>query len=61
MPNRVPYGLEVLLPGLSDRLAYNLGLIKTEGSFEQARREARVNAKAYAFRDDPEFSKKIRR
>ncbi|MFO0869842.1 MAG: DUF4105 domain-containing protein [Pirellulales bacterium] len=26
-PNRVPYGREILLPGLSGQLAYNLGLL----------------------------------
>jgi len=60
-PDTIPYDYRVLLPGLSDRLAFDLGLLERNGSFEQARVNARVNQKAFAFRDDPEFSKKIRR
>jgi len=60
-PGRVPYGMEILLPGLSDRLAYDLGLIETHGTFEETRRRARINYQAYAFRDAPDYSQKIRR
>lgn len=58
--DRVPYNYRVLLPGYSDRLAYDLGLLDTQLSFEQARERARVNYQAYLYRDDPEFSQKIR-
>jgi hypothetical protein len=60
-PNRVPYGLGVLLPGYSDRLAYDLGLIESYGTFEETRRRAHINAIATLHRDDPDFSAKIRR
>ncbi len=56
----VPYNVEVLLPGYSDRLAYELGLIETNGDFAQTRAEARVNPAAYMYRDRPDFSQLIR-
>ena len=60
-PGRVPYTYEVLLPGYSDRLAYRLGLIAQDESFERAKEKARINRLAYAHRESPEFSKLIRR
>jgi hypothetical protein len=60
-PDRVPYDYRVLLPGDSDKLAYDLGLLATDTSFEETKRAARVNYLAYLYRDDPEFSTKIRR
>jgi hypothetical protein len=59
-PDRVPYDYRVLLPGNSDKLAYDLGLIASDASFEQTRARARINYLAYLSRDDPEFSRKIR-
>ncbi|MCC6125737.1 MAG: DUF4105 domain-containing protein [Pirellulales bacterium] len=60
-PDRVPYDYRVLLPGYSDRLAYDLGLIVPHGSFEETKQYAKVNYQAYLFREDPKFSEKIRR
>jgi hypothetical protein len=60
VPNEVPYDYRVLLPGDSDKLAYDLGLLQTDTSFEQTRLRARVNYLAYVHRDDPDFSVKIR-
>jgi hypothetical protein len=60
-PNRVPYDYRVLLPAYSDRLAYELGLLEADTSFERTRDRARVTYQAYLYRDDPEFSVKIRR
>jgi hypothetical protein len=60
-PNEIPYDYHVLLPGYSDRLAYELGLIEHHGSYDETRVRARVNYQAYLFRDDPAFSEKIRR
>ena len=60
-PNRVPYDYRVLLPGNSDKLAFELGLLDTDTTFEQTRLRNRVNYRAYVYRDDPEFSTKIRR
>lgn len=60
-PDRVPYDYRVLLPGYADHLAYDLGLIEPEGSFEQTKERARINYQAYLYRDDSDFSQKIRR
>lgn len=60
-PERVPYDLRVLLPGHSDLLAYELGLIDTAESFPRTKMAARVNYDAYLHRDAPDFSVKIRR
>lgn len=60
-PDEIPYDYRVLLPGYSDRLAYDLGLIERYGSYEETRLRARVNYQAYRYRDDPAFSQKIRR
>jgi len=60
-PDRVPYDYRVLLPGYADRLAYDLDLIEHNGTFEQTKERARINYQAYLYRDDPDFSRKIRR
>jgi hypothetical protein len=60
-PDRVPYDYRVLLPGCSDQLAYELGLLKTDGSFAETRRRSRTNYLAFLYRDRPDFSAKIRR
>ena len=60
LPDRIPYDYRVLLPGHSDELAYDLGLIKAKGSFEETRAAAKINYNAYLYRDAPDFSRKIR-
>lgn len=60
-PNEIPYDYRVLLPGYSDRLAYDLGLIEHHGSYDETRQRARINYQAYLNRDDPAFSRAIRR
>jgi hypothetical protein len=60
-PGRIPYDWRVLLPGHSDRLAYELGLLEIQGPFEVARASSRINELALANANDPEFSKRIRR
>ena len=60
-PRRVPrLSYKVLLPGYSDRLAYDLGLIDTDLPFEQARERFHVNALAERYGNDPAFSERIR-
>lgn len=59
-PNSVPYGVQVLLPGFSDRYAYELGLLDKSVPFDELKRRARVNAIAELYYDDPNFSKIIR-
>ena len=58
---RVPLNAQVLFPGYSDRLAYQLGLIASDKPFEATKQEARVNEAAFVYRDDPNFSRLIRR
>jgi hypothetical protein len=59
-PDEIPYDYRVLLPGYSDKLAYDLGLIERHGSYDETRLRARVNYLAYLHRDDPAFSRAIR-
>ncbi len=60
-PGRVPYDVRVLLPGFSDELAYELGLLSTNLPFAEARRQARVTEAANRYADATDFSSKIRR
>jgi hypothetical protein len=57
---RIPYGMDVLFPGYSDRLAHRLGLIDTELPLDEARERFRINERARAAADDPDFSLRIR-
>lgn len=59
-PGRIPFSYRALLPGLSDDLAYELGLVDTEFSFAEYRRHYLINEAAWQFRDDPLFSTRIR-
>ena len=59
-PGAVKYGWQVLLPGLSDQYAYDLGLLDTSIPFEQLKAMARVNELAEQYYDAPDFSSKIR-
>jgi hypothetical protein len=61
LPQKIPYTYQVLLPGLSDRLVYSMGLFDSAGSFDQTRAAARINRMAYVYRDSPQFSQAIRR
>jgi len=60
VPNRVPFDYRILLPGLSDTYAFELGLIDTDLSFEEAREKFKINSRAEKYADSPEFSKMIR-
>jgi hypothetical protein len=55
------YDVRVLFPGLSDKLAYNLGLLDTRVSFEETRRRANISETARRSADSPDFSAVIRR
>ena len=59
-PRRVPLSYRVLLPGYSDELAFDLGLIDTNLPLEEARRRFHINERALRFADDPAFSRRIR-
>ena len=56
----IPYGIRVLLPGYTDALAFERGLIDTELSLAAARARFQVNARAQAAIQDPDFSARIR-
>ena len=58
--NKITYGWKVLLPGLSAKYAYDLGLLDRRVPFEELTRLALVNDLAGKHYDDPDFSKRIR-
>lgn len=55
-----PADPRVVLPGLSDQLVYELGLIDTDVSFEETKRRANVSPLARQQRDNPDYSQAIR-
>ena len=60
-PNRVaPTRIRVVLPGHSDRLAYDLGLLAAEGPFDQIKAASKINLAAQLHADNPNFSRAIR-
>jgi len=59
-PGRIPKDLRVILPGHSDRLAYEIGLLDVDEPFEIARKNARITSVAELYKDSPEFSRQIR-
>ena len=60
-PNRIKYDYRVLLPGYSDELAYQEGLIEHHGTFEETKAAAYLNPRALAAGNRPDFSQAIRR
>jgi hypothetical protein len=60
-PNRLVYDYRVLLPGYSDKMAFDEGLIEPHGTFEETKAAAFLNARALAAAGNPEFSQVIRR
>ena len=60
VPGRVPFSYKVLLPGYSDELAHDIGLIDTDLTLQEAREKFLINKKAAIYADTPEFSKRIR-
>jgi hypothetical protein len=60
-PNRVQYDYRVLLPGYSDKLAYDEGLIQRQGTFDQTKTRAYINPKARLAAGRADFSQAIRR
>lgn len=59
-PGYIPQDIRVVLPGHSDRLAYDLGLLAAKGPFEEIKAAARVNLKAKLHSDSKNFSAMIR-
>ena len=59
-PDRVPYDYRVMLPGLTAKLAFDLGLLETDVSFEETKQRAWINDLAQQYADSPDFSARIR-
>lgn len=60
-PHRVPFfNLRILLPANSDKLAYELGLIDTDLSFDEARKRFFINDRAQKYAESEDFSVMIR-
>lgn len=60
-PNRIVADVRALLPGLSDQLAYDAGLIERHGTFLETRQRAYINATAQLYAGREDFSQLIRR
>jgi len=60
-PGRIPFDWRVLLPGHSDRLAYDLGFLDSSLTFEQTKQQANVTEIANAHLNAADFSAIIRR
>lgn len=59
-PNRVPYNYSILLPGLSAKYAYDLGLLDRSLPFAELKKRCNVTDKSEAFYDSPDYSLKVR-
>jgi hypothetical protein len=60
-PNRIVADLRVLLPGYSDSLAYDEGLIERHGTFPETKQRAYINPSAQRYAGREDFSELIRR
>lgn len=60
-PGRIPLDFRVFLPGYSDQLAQDLGLLNTEDSLTASRARHRITELANAHAESPQFSQWIRR
>jgi hypothetical protein len=56
-----PYDPRILFTGLSDQLAFEQGLLKAEGTFEQTRQRANITQRSNRFADQADYSSLIRR
>ncbi|MCA9128493.1 MAG: DUF4105 domain-containing protein [Planctomycetales bacterium] len=59
-PGAIPQDIRIVLPGHSDRLAYDLGLLAAQGPFEQVKASSRINLAAQLNANSPRFSQLIR-
>lgn len=60
VPGRIPFSYKVLMPGYSDELARQVGLIDSALPIEELRAKYIINDKALKYADDPLFSERIR-
>ncbi len=59
-PGAIPRDWRVLFPGHSDKMLFDLGLLDTTGSFQAAKLRARINNRSILYKNDPNYSKRIR-
>lgn len=59
-PKHIPFSFSILAPGYSDKFIYDLGLIDTNLSFQEAKEHFKINGKAQQYANDPYFSLRIR-
>ncbi|MEM7475421.1 MAG: DUF4105 domain-containing protein [Planctomycetota bacterium] len=59
-PGAIPSDIRVVLPGHSDRLAYDLGLLAADGPFEVIKAASKINLVAKIHSDSADFSRAIR-
>jgi hypothetical protein len=59
-PGRIPSSWRIVLPGYSDEVIYNLGLIDSTGGLAESRARFRINDRAVAAFNAPDFSARIR-
>ena len=58
---KIWWSRDILLPAHSDKIAYDLGLIDTKLSYEEARKYYQINELAEKYADRKDFSEKIRK
>lgn len=58
---KISWSREALLPSHSDKIIYDLGLINTELSLQEARKYYTINELSLKFGDDENYSEKIRK
>lgn len=59
-PGAVPFDWRLVLPGKSDELAHQLGLLAATGDFATLKQNSRINDLVNRHRHDPDFSRAIR-
>lgn len=59
-PGKIPFTYAAIFPEYSDITAHKLGLIPNDLPIEDIRAKYKINEKAEAFANDPDFSVKIR-
>lgn len=57
---KIRYGRKILLPGYSDQLAHERGLIDTDLTLDSARARFRVNERATRYAGAPDYSRRLR-
>jgi hypothetical protein len=59
-PGTIQEDIRLILPGHSDKLLYDYGLILGNGPFELVRQASRINLSANLNHGSPQFSQRIR-